>query len=95
MLHKVGVEDNVSYYGNRGAQDFILNIVWNGKFHTKKANPFISHLSGSKLPEVKNTPTEENEVKTVTIDDCFDEFKKSEMLDENNMWYCNKCKDHV
>jgi len=29
MLHKVGVEDNSSFYGNRlGKQDFILNVVW-------------------------------------------------------------------
>jgi len=31
----------------------------------------------------------------VTIDDCFKEFKKEEILDEDNMWYCNKCKEHV
>ena len=31
----------------------------------------------------------------VTIDDCFEEFKKPEILDEQNMWYCNKCKTHV
>jgi hypothetical protein len=96
MLHKVGVEDNVSYYGNRGSQDFILNIVWNKSFQNKKSpTTFISYLSGSKPPEIKNAPEAENEMKIVTIDDCFDEFKKSEMLDENNMWYCNKCKDHV
>jgi len=90
MLHKVGVEDNVSYYGNRGSQDFILNIVWNKSFQVRgKVPTFISHLSAGKAPEIKNTPEAENEVKTVTIDDCFDEFKKSEMLDENNMWYCN------
>jgi hypothetical protein len=23
----------------------------------------------------------------VTIDDCFEEFKKPEILDEDNMWY--------
>ena len=37
----------------------------------------------------------DNVQNTITLDDCFDEFKKSEMLDENNMWYCNKCKEHV
>jgi ubiquitin carboxyl-terminal hydrolase 4/11/15 len=25
----------------------------------------------------------------------LEEFKKSEMLDEENKWYCSKCKDHV
>ena len=32
MLHKVGVEQNISYYagtgGQRGNRDFILNLVW-------------------------------------------------------------------
>jgi len=92
MLHKVGVEDNTSYYGNRGSRDFILNVVWNKAFNDKKLD---KHLSGSKPPEIKNEQTVSQDNKTVTIDDCFDEFKKSEMLDENNMWYCNKCKEHV
>ena len=94
MLHKVGVEDNVSYYGNRGGQDFILNIVWSKAFNSKSKS-FISFLSASSNPKTKNETETKTEIKTLTIDDCFDEFKKSEMLDENNMWYCNKCKDHV
>ena len=31
----------------------------------------------------------------VSIDDCFGEFRKEELLDEDNKWYCNKCKDFV
>ena len=31
----------------------------------------------------------------ITIDDCFKEFEKNEILDQDNMWYCNKCKEHV
>ena len=29
------------------------------------------------------------------IQDCLDVFRKPEQLDEENTWYCNKCKDHV
>lgn len=36
-----------------------------------------------------------NETNQITIEDCFNEFKKTEILDDNNMWYCNKCKEHV
>jgi len=32
---------------------------------------------------------------TVTITDCFEECKKPELLDEDNKWYCSKCKEHV
>jgi ubiquitin C-terminal hydrolase len=31
----------------------------------------------------------------VTLDQCFETFTKPERLDEHNMWYCSKCKDHV
>lgn len=31
----------------------------------------------------------------VQIEDCFKEFKQVETLDEDNKWYCNKCKDFV
>lgn len=31
----------------------------------------------------------------VNIIDCLKEFKVTETLDEDNKWYCNKCKDHV
>jgi hypothetical protein len=92
MLHKVGVEDNTSYYKGKGSQDFILNIVWNKSFNEKKLDRY---LSASKAPEIKHEVEVSKESKTLTIDDCFDEFKKSEILDEDNMWYCNQCKEHV
>ena len=31
----------------------------------------------------------------VTIDQCFQAYQDPEILDEDNMWYCNKCKEHV
>jgi len=39
--------------------------------------------------------TNESRKMEVSIDDCFEEFKKPEILDADNMWYCNKCKAHV
>jgi ubiquitin carboxyl-terminal hydrolase 4/11/15 len=33
--------------------------------------------------------------KGVTLDQCFETFTKPERLDEHNMWYCSKCKEHV
>jgi ubiquitin carboxyl-terminal hydrolase 4/11/15 len=33
--------------------------------------------------------------KGVTLDRCFETFTKPERLDENNMWYCSSCKEHV
>ena len=36
-----------------------------------------------------------NVVTGVTLDQCFEAFSKPERLDEHNMWYCSKCKEHV
>lgn len=29
------------------------------------------------------------------MDDCLEEFKLPEMLDEDNKYYCGRCKEHV
>jgi hypothetical protein len=95
MLNKIGVDDNISYYGdNRGKQDFILNMVWADSFHKH----FIKHLSGmeeGKRIDGGGAGDEQNEQSAISIEDCLTEFKKPEVLDEDNMWYCNKCKEHV
>uniref|UniRef100_A0A6S8PAR9 ubiquitinyl hydrolase 1 n=1 Tax=Amphora coffeiformis TaxID=265554 RepID=A0A6S8PAR9_9STRA len=36
-----------------------------------------------------------NTKKGVSLDECFQTFIKPERLDNRNMWYCSKCKDHV
>jgi hypothetical protein len=94
MLHKVGVEDNISYYAGKGGKsDFVLNIVWHSSFTTE----FKKHLCGvNEKPKLDNQMEDETQDRQkVTIADCFNEFRKEELLDEDNMWYCNKCKDHV
>ena len=30
----------------------------------------------------------------ITLQDCFDEFWKEEILGEDNAWYCPNCKEH-
>ena len=36
-----------------------------------------------------------NSNKGVSLDLCFEAFTKPERLDENNTWYCARCKEHV
>jgi ubiquitin carboxyl-terminal hydrolase 4/11/15 len=94
MLQKVGVEDNTSYYGTngpKGNRDFVLNIVWHADF----GKPLDRHLSASNKCEQKGQSSDSKKNTKITLSDCMDEFKKSEILDEQNMWYCNKCKEHV
>jgi hypothetical protein len=94
MLHKIGVEDNVSFYSNKGGKaDFILNLVWQRDFD----KCFQKHLSSVSDLDRKEVIDKENvkQSSNVSIDDCFAEFRKEELLDEDNKWYCNKCKDFV
>mmetsp|Transcript_13296 Transcript_13296/g.22576 ORF Transcript_13296/g.22576 Transcript_13296/m.22576 type:complete len:204 (-) Transcript_13296:215-826(-) len=92
MLHKVGQEDNVSYFGNgHGKKDFVLNMVWQSQFD----KPIQRHLSSNEEAKRLENVVIEKPKSTVHMDECFDEFKKTELLDEDNMWYCNKCKEHV
>lgn len=58
------------------------------KLQSAKAHPNTKEVS-------KEISKEETKDGLVTLKDCFEEFKKSEMLDENNKWYCGKCKEHV
>ncbi|EGX94391.1 ubiquitin C-terminal hydrolase, putative [Cordyceps militaris CM01] len=30
----------------------------------------------------------------ITLDECLDEFERAEILSENDMWYCPRCKEH-
>lgn len=32
--------------------------------------------------------------KGITLDECLDEFEKAEVLSEQDMWYCPRCKEH-
>lgn len=36
-------------------------------------------------------PTEEV---SLTLDDCLNSFAQEESLAGENLWYCNKCKEH-
>jgi len=52
--------------------------------------------SGKKdMDEGQETPVANKRKKQhADIYDCFDKFKETEQLDEQNMWYCKKCGEH-
>lgn len=57
---------------------------------------FIAFEDHATLIEViEQQRARKNGSKAVTLDHCFETFTKPERLDENNMWYCSKCKEHV
>jgi hypothetical protein len=99
ILNDAGITNNSSFFSDssslkKGKQEVILEIVWSKmfpKFILDKLQNAKSH------PHTKSEGKEviPKEEAVVTLKDCFEEFKKSEMLDENNKWYCGRCKEHV
>jgi len=70
LLHKIGVEDNVSFYNKKGKSDLILNILWQRDFD----ETFIKSLSGmTTAPKLDTAPAdaEIEEERQVTLQDCF------------------------
>lgn len=52
-------------------------------------------LNHASVDEYKSRVNRMHEVGSVTLDQCFESFTQPERLDDDNMWYCSKCKDHV
>ncbi|KAK5174694.1 uncharacterized protein LTR77_001776 [Saxophila tyrrhenica] len=61
---------------------------------------FVSHSEGKNLPfisdpevEAKRARRETRRKHGITLDECFQETGKREVLSEDNAWYCNRCKE--
>jgi len=48
----------------------------------------------NKCQEFENTNSVPKEQRAYSLYDCFDLFTKPEILDQENLWYCSKCKEH-
>lgn len=76
-------------------KEFQVTVVWHQDIspvdvlfaYLTTAVPFAS-AEGKE--ETKNEKAE-----AIKLVDCLKEFKQSEVLDEENMWYCKNCKEHV
>ena len=54
---------------------------------------FNCNTNDFKISESNNSLAEVVEKSNITLYDCLDMFYKTERLDKNNSWYCNKCKE--
>jgi hypothetical protein len=48
-----------------------------------------------KIPDGKEEDDEPQPEETLTVLDCIKSYCQKEQLEETEMWYCNKCKNHV
>lgn len=100
-------EPLVSFLGNDATERFLLVILeWrdpgvteeNGKSESRiDEERFVSYLSHSSWIEAveEKSKSATNDSIGVTLENCFETFTKPERLDEHNMWYCSRCKEHV
>jgi ubiquitin carboxyl-terminal hydrolase 4/11/15 len=94
ILDNIKQDSANSFYNNnlkvRG-KELILQAVW----HDAINKGFFSYLSTAVKFEVDPNAVTESRQADIQLTDCLKEFKRTELLDEDNKWYCNKCKDHV
>lgn len=45
--------------------------------------------------ETSASPKNEDKGETISVLDCISKYCQVEQLEETEMWYCNRCKDHV
>jgi len=70
-----------------------VTIDWNANNLTAFANfnAFLDHPSLNEA--VKKHRSAPN--RSLTLDQCLENFTQPERLDDDNKWYCSTCKDHV
>jgi hypothetical protein len=87
--------DDTSY--NLEGVDF-LTVEWQNDAHNKNKNgekhPFLSRVESIPLENMK-TDSVQSFDDTVTLERCIELFSEQEILEENDLWYCSKCKEHV
>lgn len=89
------------FLGEDCTENFLfLSLEWKdcrGDDESKLIDPekFMVYHDHQTLIDAVRAQRPKNGVKGVTLDQCFESFSKPERLDENNMWYCSKCKEHV
>jgi len=68
-------------------KSFELRLVFNNDINLEglKFNKCLGFEGTNKVPK---------DQKAYSLYDCFDLFTKPEILDQDNLWYCNKCKEH-
>jgi ubiquitin carboxyl-terminal hydrolase 4/11/15 len=67
-------------------------MIWH---HGISKNFFNILASASKWEPKETIEGEAPKSGNIQLTDCLKEFKVTETLDEENMWYCNQCKEHV
>ena len=84
------------YLGPECTENFLfLSLEWclpRSVIQLERFNSFKDHQS---LTNAIQKRAADKTARGVSLDRCFETFTKPERLDENNTWYCSRCKEHV
>ena len=67
-------------------ENFCLEVVWSKRFNTRQLNSCVDASQPMQLGKKKSG---------LSLQDCLEMSQTPEVLDEDNEWYCNVCKEHV
>jgi ubiquitin C-terminal hydrolase/tetratricopeptide (TPR) repeat protein len=89
------VDKVIDYLGKDCTERFLfVSLEWIDSADLDKA-AFIQLTDHSSYTEGLRKERAMGAARSVTLDQCFQTFTRPERLDDNNKWYCSKCKDHV
>lgn len=75
-----------------------IDEAWDAVFGTGEngGSPTFLDLEQVRDPalEQRRKKRQARKNKGITLDECLDEFEKAEILSEQDMWYCPRCKEH-
>lgn len=92
QMPKTEFEDDANVYNLTGVE--FLTIEWLNDRESRENNPCLSRVE-SVSPDNIKCDLVPNYEDTVTLERCIELFSESEILEENDLWYCSKCKEHV
>jgi len=86
--HDAEQETILDIVGHRGK----VNIHW-----PQDLEEFLDENEWEKVEDITSPSKEDEETATQipSVVDCITKYCQIEQLEESEMWYCNKCKDHV
>ena len=72
------------------SRDLALVVQWQSSPEAR-----LDLLEQPDVKLVNDDGTNANSSDGITLHDCLNAFTMEEMLSGQDMWYCNKCKEHV
>jgi hypothetical protein len=102
VLHRQSTTLLSDFLGDDCTERFLfLHLEWRNPTGTETSlvdeRRFLDFEDHASFQEAARQQQEraQNGKKGVSLDQCFQSFSRPERLDEHNMWYCSKCKEHV